>query len=110
MQTKFIDADTFKKMLSGGAEAIRINIKEINELNVFPVPDGDTGTNMSKTIESGIASVLKGEGNTLAEVAQAFSRGSLFAIKDTSVLNAVVFPTPALEYIRRPLSHILYAS
>jgi len=84
MQTKFIDGNTFRKILAGGARGIKLNINEINDLNVFPVPDGDTGTNMSKTIESGIAKIPSGDEVSLSEVASDFSRGSLFGARGNS--------------------------
>ena len=52
METRELDGNTFKRILQGGALGIRMHIKTINDLNVFPVPDGDTGTNMSLTIGS----------------------------------------------------------
>ena len=61
LERKELDGNTFRKMLQGGADGIFANIEAINELNVFPVPDGDTGTNMSRTIESGIARIPDGE-------------------------------------------------
>ena len=51
--TPMLDGRTLKAMLIGGVENIRSNVSEINDLNVFPVPDGDTGTNMTKTLEGG---------------------------------------------------------
>ena len=47
---KQIDAALLQKMLIGGAKRLEANKEYINELNVFPVPDGDTGTNMTLTI------------------------------------------------------------
>ena len=47
-----IDADLLKKMFLSGANNLDLNKEWINELNVFPVPDGDTGTNMTMTIMS----------------------------------------------------------
>ena len=51
--TRQITGEMFKKMVANGAAAIENNKQEINDLNVFPVPDGDTGTNMSLTIGAG---------------------------------------------------------
>ena len=51
----------FRKMIISGAASIEINKQPINELNVFPVPDGDTGTNMSMTIGSAVADLKKTE-------------------------------------------------
>ena len=50
MATKSIDVELLAKMFLAGAQNIEAKKEYINELNVFPVPDGDTGTNMSMTI------------------------------------------------------------
>ena len=50
MATKTINVDVLAKMFLAGAQNIEAKKEYINELNVFPVPDGDTGTNMSLTI------------------------------------------------------------
>ena len=84
MQTKQLDGITFRRILCGGADGIRSNIQIINDLNVFPVPDGDTGTNMSRTIESGIAKISDREDVSLGDVASEFSRGSLFGARGNS--------------------------
>ena len=55
MNNEFIDIALYEKMLLGGLENLKKNEKIINDLNVFPVPDGDTGTNMRLTLESGIS-------------------------------------------------------
>ena len=52
MATKTIDANMLAKMFLAGAQNIEAKKEFINELNVFPVPDGDTGTNMTLTILS----------------------------------------------------------
>ncbi len=84
MQTKQLDGITFRRILCGGADGIRSNIQIINDLNVFPVPDGDTGTNMSRTIESGIAKISNRDDVSLCDVASEFSRGSLFGARGNS--------------------------
>ncbi len=84
MEIRQLDGNTFRRILRGGADGIRSNIKTINDLNVFPVPDGDTGTNMSKTIESGIAKIPSNENISLCDVAGGFSKGSLFGARGNS--------------------------
>ncbi|MBR2432716.1 MAG: DAK2 domain-containing protein [Clostridia bacterium] len=84
METRVLDGNTFKRILQGGAREIRLNIQTINDLNVFPVPDGDTGTNMSRTIESGIARISSEEDAPLSAVAAEFSRGSLLGARGNS--------------------------
>ena len=55
METIRIDGASMRALLLGSVQGIRARIEEINDLNVFPVPDGDTGTNMTKTLEGGLS-------------------------------------------------------
>ena len=59
LQEKKIDGELFEKILTFGALNLQANIKEINDLNVFPVPDGDTGSNMYATLIGGIDTLQK---------------------------------------------------
>ena len=52
-----LDGTLMDKLVRGGAARLRSNVDEINGLNVFPVPDGDTGSNMCMTIESGVVAI-----------------------------------------------------
>ena len=81
---KILDGKLLKQMLLGGADGIRAHIEEINELNVFPVPDGDTGTNMSLTVESGVSKLDELDDAALCDVAEGFSKGSLFGARGNS--------------------------
>lgn len=74
----------FAKMLRGGASELHANAEEVNKLNVFPVPDGDTGDNMTMTIESGVASLDSVETDDLAEVLKVASRGMLLGARGNS--------------------------
>ncbi len=74
----------FAKMMRGGAAELRANADEVNKLNVFPVPDGDTGDNMSMTIESGIAAIENNDSDDLAEVIMVLSRGMLLGARGNS--------------------------
>ena len=74
----------FAKMLRGGASELHANAEEVNKLNVFPVPDGDTGDNMSMTIESGVASLENIDTDDLAEVLRVASRGMLLGARGNS--------------------------
>ena len=74
----------FAKMLRGGASELHANAEEVNKLNVFPVPDGDTGDNMSMTIESGVASLDNIDTDDLAEVLKVASRGMLLGARGNS--------------------------
>ena len=57
MNTLKLSGKLYAEMLRIGAARLRDNIKIVNDLNVFPIPDGDTGDNMSMTIDSGFAAV-----------------------------------------------------
>lgn len=84
MVIKTIDASTLKKMFLAGAANIEANKEVINELNVFPVPDGDTGTNMTLTIMSAVKEVNSLSNPTIEELAKAISGGSLRGARGNS--------------------------
>ncbi len=84
MVIKTIDALTLKKMFLGGAKSIESKKEYINELNVFPVPDGDTGTNMTLTIMSAAKEVSQMENPTIEGLAKAISSGSLRGARGNS--------------------------
>jgi DAK2 domain fusion protein YloV len=79
-----INANTLQKMFLGGAKRIEANKEYINELNVFPVPDGDTGTNMSLTIMAAAKEVGALENPTMKELSKAISSGSLRGARGNS--------------------------
>jgi len=74
---KTIDAGMVQKCFLSGAKRIEANKEYINELNVFPVPDGDTGTNMTLTIMSAAKDVAALENPSMEQVCKAISGGSL---------------------------------
>lgn len=84
MEINTIDAAVFSKMFLAGAKNLEAKKEWINELNVFPVPDGDTGTNMSMTIMSAAKEVSALENPTMAELAKAISSGSLRGARGNS--------------------------
>lgn len=84
MAIKKIDAAMLKKCFLAGACSIEAKKEYINELNVFPVPDGDTGTNMSLTIMSAAKEVNSLENPTMEELAKAISSGSLRGARGNS--------------------------
>ena len=84
MNTKMIDGKRYAQMLLGGAGMLAIHIKELNALNVFPVADGDTGTNMLSTIEGGLAAIKNLETDSIGELSKAFSRGILLSARGNS--------------------------
>ena len=79
-----INGITFKEMLAGGAKALELNRALIDELNVFPVPDGDTGTNMSLTITTAMREVGLTDTEELDKTALAFSKGALKGARGNS--------------------------
>ncbi|MBR2464481.1 MAG: DAK2 domain-containing protein [Clostridia bacterium] len=81
---QFLDGALLAQMAQGGAALLRSNAEEVNKLNVFPVPDGDTGDNMRMTIESGIAALEKVKSNDLAEVMKSLSHGMLLGARGNS--------------------------
>ncbi len=84
MKIEFIDGVLLKKALSGAAKLLEQNKEEVNSLNVFPVPDGDTGTNMLLTVKSAIKQGLSIEDNDTYKIALATSQGSLMGARGNS--------------------------
>ncbi|HBJ58978.1 MAG TPA: dihydroxyacetone kinase, partial [Verrucomicrobia bacterium] len=66
---KTIDGAAFSRMMLSAAAEIDLNKQKVNELNVFPVPDGDTGTNMSMTLSAASTELRKADGITLTKAA-----------------------------------------
>ena len=67
--TDRISGSVFKQMVLFGAACITLERETINDLNVFPVPDGDTGTNMSLTIQTAAAELKKNQPATVSDAA-----------------------------------------
>ena len=84
MATKTINAEVLAKMFLAGAGNIEAKKEFINELNVFPVPDGDTGTNMSLTIMAAAKEVTAIEQFDMVSLAKAISSGSLRGARGNS--------------------------
>ena len=81
---KRINGAEFKSMLISGGNNLYNFYPEVDTLNVFPVPDGDTGTNMNLTFTSGIKEISNLHSNNIGEVAKAFSRGLLMGARGNS--------------------------
>ena len=81
---KTIDAKVLSRMFLAGAKNLEAKKEWINELNVFPVPDGDTGTNMTMTIMSAAAAVTALEDPDMETLAKAISSGSLRGARGNS--------------------------
>ncbi|ADU30800.1 DAK2 domain-containing protein [Evansella cellulosilytica] len=84
MTIKRIEGEMFAHMLIEGANNLSNNAKTIDALNVFPVPDGDTGTNMNLTITSGVKEVKGNSTDHVGKVAGAFAKGLLMGARGNS--------------------------
>lgn len=84
MKIKKIDGALLKKMFEYGAKNLEIFKKTVDELNVFPVPDGDTGTNMSLTFSHSVGELEKLDNDQLYAVAKTASSGALIGARGNS--------------------------
>ena len=101
---KVLSGELFASMVMAGAANLRANAEEVNELNVFPVPDGDTGDNMSMTAEGGSSALRKidPENETLSEISAVVSRGMLLGARGNSgVILSQMFAGMARSFERR---------
>ena len=91
MELKKINGSTFVELLKYGYKNLVAHYKAINDLNVFPVPDGDTGTNMKLTYENGLKSISDDDA-TVSQISDEFARGMLFGARGNSgVLTSQYF-------------------
>ena len=81
---KTINCATFRKMVLVGAKMLENNRAKVDALNVFPVPDGDTGTNMSLTMQSAVKELSMTSSNTFMEVCDCVSKGALRGARGNS--------------------------
>lgn len=72
-----ISASQFQEMVQAGATRLQANAEYVNSLNVFPVPDGDTGTNMSLTFSAGAKEVDNFDSNNIGDISKKLSKGLL---------------------------------
>jgi DAK2 domain fusion protein YloV len=79
-----IDSAGFAELIRAGHARLKQMVNTVNALNVFPVPDGDTGTNMEMSLSSGVAQLANASGKRLAEVTQAFASGLLMGARGNS--------------------------
>jgi DAK2 domain fusion protein YloV len=98
-EIKTIDHALLAKMLIGGAKRLEANKEWINELNVFPVPDGDTGTNMTLTIMAAARELASLDDSDMASVCKVISSGSLRGARGNSGV--------ILSQLLRGVTHIL---
>ncbi len=89
---KTISGATFKKMVLAGVSLLEQNKEYIDSLNVFPVPDGDTGTNMFLTMKSAVGEINKCMNTDLASLSEAFAKGALRGARGNSgVITSQIF-------------------
>ncbi|MBQ8426757.1 MAG: DAK2 domain-containing protein, partial [Clostridia bacterium] len=81
---KTISGAMLKSMILTAAKLLEINRVNIDALNVFPVPDGDTGTNMSLTFQSAVKELLNCKSNKIADIAESVSKGALRGARGNS--------------------------
>ena len=87
-----ITTSLFQEMVQAGATRLNKQAEYVNSLNVFPVPDGDTGTNMGMTIENGAKEVSDRSASTVGEAAGIFSKGLLMGARGNSgVITSQLF-------------------
>jgi len=79
-----VDGQLFKRALLGSLNWLAANHEEVNRLNVFPVPDGDTGTNMLLTLQSAVEDVKESNAAEVSKIAKLASHGSLMGARGNS--------------------------
>ena len=84
MSTIKVNGELYKIIVKNGAVSLRNDYKRIDALNVFPVPDGDTGTNMSMTIEAGVSALENENETSIYLMSKKFSRGMLMGARGNS--------------------------
>ena len=89
---KMIDGEAYKEMILAAAAAVADRVEEVNALNVFPVPDGDTGTNMSMTLNNAAEQLNKLENPTLGRALEVTSSALLRGARGNSgVITSLLF-------------------
>ena len=83
METTVLDGALYARLLRGGAANLKANVTTVNDLNVFPIPDGDTGDNMFLTINAGASSAGDGY-DSLSQTAGKAASGMLLGARGNS--------------------------
>ena len=83
MESQYIDSTLLYDLFRGGAESLKCHADEVNDLNVFPIPDGDTGSNMLLTIEGAVGTAPK-ENETVGEYGRRAADAMLLAARGNS--------------------------
>jgi DAK2 domain fusion protein YloV len=84
MRPSSVDGPLFKQALLGSLSWLAANQEEVNRLNVFPVPDGDTGTNMLLTLQSAVEDIKESNAAEVSKIARLASHGSLMGARGNS--------------------------
>ncbi|WP_407855070.1 DAK2 domain-containing protein [Enterococcus hailinensis] len=84
MKVTEISASQFQEMVEAGAKRLQVNAEYVNSLNVFPVPDGDTGTNMNLSMTSGATAVVNSASDKVGELANVLAKGLLMGARGNS--------------------------
>ena len=84
MKVTEISASQFQEMVEAGAKRLQVNAEYVNSLNVFPVPDGDTGTNMNLSMTSGATAVVNSPSEKVGELANVLAKGLLMGARGNS--------------------------
>ena len=84
MTDQVLDGQTFAKLITGGAASLKANAEIVNDLNVFPIPDGDTGENMSLTIGGGLRNLNGKEETSIGKAARLLADGMLMSARGNS--------------------------
>ncbi|EMY9857166.1 DAK2 domain-containing protein [Clostridioides difficile] len=89
---QYIDGKRLREMFISGANNLQNNKELVDKLNVFPVPDGDTGTNMSLTISYALKELAKVENDNISDIGKALSKGSLMGARGNSgvILSQII--------------------
>ena len=96
---KEVTGELFKEMVLCGANTLHNNYPEIDALNVFPVPDGDTGTNMSLTFSAGAKEVDNFDSNNIGDISKKLSKGLLMGARGNSgVILSQIFRASRLSF------------
>lgn len=81
---KILDGKTYEAMVTNGFKDLKTHYETVNELNVFPVPDGDTGTNICATLDGGVKAMKRANKNNLGDVVVKCAEGMLLGARGNS--------------------------
>jgi DAK2 domain fusion protein YloV len=84
LSKRFLNGSEWAAMILAGAERLSRNVDRVNALNVFPVPDGDTGTNMNLTMSAGVAELINKPSEEVSRAAEVLSKGLLMGARGNS--------------------------